>query len=221
MAKAFAPGDSHIEGAWSNFLGVKARQKVETALDSYTWGKCAYCEQVAAKDIEHFQPKSVYPDKMFSWDNFLRGCKNCNNAKLHRFPVDAAGERLLIDPCTDEPLEYFVWDPSTGATGLTPEPARHARAAETRDLFHLDQEPLREERREAYRDVLYLLAHVFREDPVTGATRERLRDHLQPHRPWLGMIRQLFVRSEGSLRLLVEQAKEKLPEIQVWIAPWI
>lgn len=220
-AKAFAPRDPRINGAWSSFLNAKARHKIEKALDSYSWGKCAYCEQVAARDIEHFEPKSDFPARMFSWDNFLRGCKNCNNAKLAHFPIDGTGCRLLIDPCTDEPLDYFMWDPLTGATGLSLEPSRHGRAATTRDLFHLDQEPLREERRRAYKDVIYLLAHVFREDPVTTATRERLRDHLQRERPWLGMIRQLFVRSDGSLRLLVDQAREKLPEMEDWIAPWI
>ena len=77
-------------------------------------------ENIAAKDIEHFYPKTTYPDRMFSWGNFLRGCKNCNNVKVAHFPLDSAGDRLLIDPCDDEPLDYLVWDLLTGATGVVP-----------------------------------------------------------------------------------------------------
>jgi len=158
---------------------------------------------------------------MFSWDNFLKGCKNCNNAKLDRFPVDGSGDRLLIDPSIDEPLDYFVWDNMTGATGVTPDPKRQPRAFATRDLFQLDQEPLREARRKIALDVLYLLAQVFREDPVRADTRDRLRDHLQPHQPWLGLVRQLFIRPDGTVRFLVEEAQTKLPEIRDWVAPWL
>lgn len=221
IAVDFAAHDLRIDGAWSSFLQTKARDQVERALDSYTWGKCAYCEQIAAKDIEHFHPKSIYPSKMFLWDNFLRACKNCNNAKLAVFPLDNTGERLLIDPTSDEPLDYFVWDGLTGATGLNPDLSRYTRAFETRKMFDLDEESIREARRKTYKDIVYLFAHVVNEKPVTAETLERLRDHLQPQRPWLGMIRQLLLRSDGSLRSLVERAKVKVPEIQKWIAPWI
>ena len=65
-------------------------------------------------------PQSRYPDRMFSWENFLLGCKNCNNAKVAHFPLDGASNPLLIDPSADEPLDYFVWDLLTGATGVSP-----------------------------------------------------------------------------------------------------
>ena len=59
---------------------------------------------------------------MFSSENFLRSCSICNNAKLDQFPSDPAGGRLLIEPCEDDPLDYFEWDLRTGATGLNPQP---------------------------------------------------------------------------------------------------
>ncbi len=220
-AAAFAPRDPRISSAWASFLGTAARRNVEAALDAYTRGKCAYCENIAAKDIEHFYPKTTYPDRMFSWGNFLRGCKNCNNVKVAHFPLDSAGDRLLIDPCDDEPLDYFVWDLLTGATGVVPDPARQPRALATLELFQLDQESLRDERRNKSRDVQYLLARVVREDPVTPETRERSRDHLSPHRPWLGIVREMLSRPEGTIRLLVEGALTKLPEIRMWAADWL
>jgi len=158
---------------------------------------------------------------MFAWDNFLRGCKNCNNAKRDRFPIDSRGKNLLLDACEDEPLDHFVWDEITGAAGVVPNPSLAERARTTIDLFQLNQEPLREERRNKILDVLYLLSHVIRDNPITDETRDRLRDHLQAHRPWLGPIRQLFLRSEEPVRSLVDQAQVKLPEIPDWIEPWI
>src|SRR5262249_24366061 len=131
------------------------------------------------------------------------------------------GQRLLIDPCSDEPLEYFVWDQRTGATAVSPDPARQPRARATRELFMLDQEPLRKERRNKCLDVLYLLARVIREEPVTAETRDRLHDHLQGHRPWLGIIRQLLARPSDRERPLVNAALAKLPEIRTWAADWL
>jgi uncharacterized protein (TIGR02646 family) len=227
-ARSYLPHDPRIETSWSNLLQREGRLRkknqphVGSALDDHTRGKCAYCEQVAAKTVEHYYPRSLFPHRMFAWSNLLRGCFNCNIAKLDRFPLDGAGRRLLLDPCSDDPLDYFVWDPLTGATGLTQDPSRQPRAGETRALFQLDQEALREERRNKLGDIMYLLANVVRESPVRRDTRDRLREHLQPHRPWLGPIRELFLRpTNDDIRALVEQAQAKLPVIRNWINPWI
>ena len=191
------------------------------ALDGYTHGKCAYCEQIAAKDIEHFRPKTEYPARMFSWENFLRGCKNCNNAKRHQFPLNERGERLLMNPCEDEPLDHLVWDRSTGAVGVVPDPIRAARGRATIELLELNQEPIREERRLKCLIVLYLLSRIIEEEPPRPETLERLREELLPRRPWLGIVRQLLSRPEGTVRLLVERALAKLPEIKTWAADWL
>ncbi|WP_165223693.1 retron system putative HNH endonuclease [Aquisphaera insulae] len=220
-ASAFPPHDPGITTAWAAFLATAARRDVEQALNAVTHGKCAYCENIAAKDIEHFHPKSIYPNRMFAWNNFLRGCKNCNNVKQSQFPLDGVGGRLLIDPCEDEPLEYFTWDMMTGAAGLTPDPSRNPRAMATHELFSLDQEPLREERRNKALDVLYLLARVVEESPVRKQTQDRLRDHLSPNRPWLGIIRQLFKQPPPEFKLLVEAATTKLPDILNWSGEWL
>src|SRR5262249_25948386 len=89
------------------------------------------------------------------------------------------GGPLLVAPCSQEPLDYFVWDPETGAIGLIPDPRRRSRAKQTRDLFRLDQESFREERRCKYLMVRYLLARVVQEDPVSEQTQDRLHDELR------------------------------------------
>ncbi len=65
-ASAFPPGDPRIESIWKTFGKTKARSNLKDALDAYTRGKRVYCEAIAAKDIKHFDPKTKYPDRMFS-----------------------------------------------------------------------------------------------------------------------------------------------------------
>jgi uncharacterized protein (TIGR02646 family) len=220
QAASFAPGSPAIAAAWSAFLRTRARKDVERALNGYSHTKCAYCEQIAAKDIEHFYPKANFPQRMFRWDNFLRGCKNCNNAKLARFPMDAQGQPLLVDPTADEPFHFLRWDFQTGQTLVNPTEPQRTRGETTRGLFDLDQEPLCEERRKKLLLVEYLLARVVREVPVSHETRDRLRDELAPERPWLAILRQLFTFPNGRQPLL-DAARQKLPEIDAWIAVWL
>lgn len=220
-ANGLAPGDPGINAAWARFLKSKARVGVAAALDRCFRFKCAYCENVAAQDIEHFYPKSLYPRRMFRWDNLLRGCNNCNNFKRDEFPLDAYRRPLLLDPCRDDPLDYFVWDFATGAVGVRPTPGLVDRGTATRDLLRLDLEPLREERRKKLLLVKYLLSRVVQENPVTVETRDRLRDELDPSRPWLGIVRQLLTRPSLDLRRLVAAARAKLPDIDAWTSPWM
>ena len=158
---------------------------------------------------------------MFSWENFLRGCKNCNNFKRDQFPVTPANTPLLLDPCNDEPLDYFGWDFQTGATSLRPEAGFVERGQATRDLLKLDLEPLREERRSKLLMVLCLLSMVVNRNPVHAATRIALQEALDHRRPWLGIVRQLFRRPGTQFAALVATARAKLPEIDQWIAPWL
>ncbi len=140
-ANGYAPGSADIQRVWKNFLGTRhAKDDVARALHECCRGKCAYCEILVPKDIEHFYPKSMYPGKMFKWTNFLRGCKNCNQAKRDQFPK-RGNRRLLIDPCSDEPLDYFYFDRLTGKVALNPDAAYHERAETTRDMFDLDGGP--------------------------------------------------------------------------------
>jgi uncharacterized protein (TIGR02646 family) len=193
---------------------------VDSALDAWSHTKCAYCEQIAAKDVEHFYPKADFPERMFRWDNFLRGCKNCNNAKRDRFPLTEQGEPILLDPTVDEPFDFLRWDFLTGRTLANPKEPARTRGETTRRLFDLDQEPLAEERRKKLWLVEYLLARVVREDPVSQETRERLQDELAPDRPWLAIVRQLFTFPRDR-RLLLNAARKKLPDIDTWIASWL
>ena len=97
--------------------GNKAFEEIRAALKSMATGleRCMYCEDSAGTDIEHFRPKSTYPEHAFSWDNYLLACSACNsNHKRSQFPLDGSGAPLLIDPTVEDPREHLVLSPKTG-----------------------------------------------------------------------------------------------------------
>lgn len=60
-AAGLARRDPGIKTAWDNFGKSKAREELVTVLKGLFHEKCAYCENIIARDIEHFYPKSLYP----------------------------------------------------------------------------------------------------------------------------------------------------------------
>ena len=89
-------------------------------------GRCAWCEDSEAGEIDHIRPKSLYPGETFSWPNFLRCCGGCNKAKGDRFAlvegdelVDITrrpralvvpprrGTHAVIDPRVEDPLRLL------------------------------------------------------------------------------------------------------------------
>jgi uncharacterized protein (TIGR02646 family) len=100
--------------------------QVKNALVKMFNENCAYCESkitvVTYGAIEHFRPKSTYPDLTFTWENLMLSCDLCNNAKGVQFPLDSQGHPLLIDP-TDpvtKPSQHlkFSWDVVTGLASV-------------------------------------------------------------------------------------------------------
>lgn len=75
--------------------------------------RCMYCLDSHGADIEHFWPKTPYPERMFLWSNLLLCCTECGRFKGNRFPLDN-GQPLLIDPTAEDPWDHIDFDPSTG-----------------------------------------------------------------------------------------------------------
>lgn len=83
---------------------------IQLALSKTSNGKCAFCESHPAESsfiqIEHFAPKSIYPDSTFEWDNFLPVCGQCNTAKsTHDTRLEP-----IINPYETDPAKYFDFD---------------------------------------------------------------------------------------------------------------
>ena len=191
-----------IDADWKSFRGTTAGREVIEFLRRIFHDKCAYCEQVAAKDIEHFYPKSRFPAKAYTYSNLLWACKNCNTEKMAVFPLDQAGKAILLNPTIDEPLDYIRWD-------------------DLKVLYLTGySDALFEERRIKFSNMLYLLSRVIQEEPVQADTIKRLREELAPERPWLGIIRQLFRGPSVRYTPLVDAALAKSTELRELTRVW-
>ncbi len=90
---------------------------VRTTLEAMAAGRARgmYCEDDRGTDIEHFYPKALYPDRAFSWGNYLLACGHCNsNLKRERFPLDPVGQPALLDPTVDDPTAHLAFLPASG-----------------------------------------------------------------------------------------------------------
>ena len=107
-------------------------------------GICGYCEEITKGEVDHFRPKSRFPDLVYCWTNWIFSCHECNNTKLNDWPAEG-----YVDPCAqhrlNRPVRHFVFDTLTGMIRPSPnlEPNRIRRAQNTiedlglNDLHHL------------------------------------------------------------------------------------
>lgn len=98
-------------------------RKVKEALAVEFDNKCAYCGSALGitdfGNIEHFSPVSKFPDQALNPDNLLFVCQVCNISKADKFPVDANGAPLLLNPKTDKFNEHIRLNPDGTVSPLT------------------------------------------------------------------------------------------------------
>jgi uncharacterized protein (TIGR02646 family) len=119
--------------------------------------RCMYCLDSHGTDIEHFWPKTPYPERMFLWPNMLLCCTECGRFKGDQFPL-SEGLPLLIDPTGEEPWQYLDFDPTTGNIVARFDLDKHdwsAKGQATVGVFHLDR---REAMASGYRRTHFRLA---------------------------------------------------------------
>ena len=110
-----AAGELQVETEWQTARQTRPLRAVEATL-KHMMGerqRCMYCLDSHGTDIEHFWPKTPYPERLFVWLNLLLCCTECGRLKGDRFPL-AEGQPLLIDPTTEEPWLCLDFDPTTG-----------------------------------------------------------------------------------------------------------
>jgi len=77
------------------------------------FGICGYCETECKGEVDHFRPKSKFPELVYMWDNWVLACHVCNNIKSGKWPTGG-----YVDPCTKSrsarPESYFTFDTLTG-----------------------------------------------------------------------------------------------------------
>jgi uncharacterized protein (TIGR02646 family) len=104
--------------------------------------RCMYCVDSLGPDIEHFWPKTPYPERLYVWENLLLVCTDCGRKKGAQFPLTAQGEPLLVDPSAEDPWEFLDFDPMTGnlnARYLLASDAFSAKGESTVKVLHLDR----------------------------------------------------------------------------------
>lgn len=57
--------------------------------------RCVYCEDSVGDEVEHIQPKDLYPCLVFVWANYVYACGRCNGGKNNKYAVVA--ENRLVD----------------------------------------------------------------------------------------------------------------------------
>ena len=84
---------------------------IKEAVLDIAYGKCAYSEVRLVEEgkfmqVDHFYPKSIYPDLVAQWGNLLPALNHCNMKKSNLDPnkID------IINPLKDDPKDglYFI-----------------------------------------------------------------------------------------------------------------
>jgi len=141
--------------------------QIKDALDALFHGKCAYCESkikhVAYPHIEHYRPKSKFPNLTFDWENLLLACGVCNSAeyKGDNFP-EANDNGPYINPCLDKPEDHFqfVYDAKAKLANVY---GKTGRGRLTEEAFGLNRPDLRTYRSKKI-ETLVCLARLARTD---------------------------------------------------------
>jgi uncharacterized protein (TIGR02646 family) len=133
--------------------------QIKKTLVKMFFGKCAYCESFILHteygNIEHFRPKSKYPEKCFDWNNLLLSCNICNGKKYKgdNFPI-ISEEPLIIDPTKENPNNYlcFEFDLATGTANVLPQNIKGETSIE---ILGLNRPSLVMHRSKKVRDMIY------------------------------------------------------------------
>ncbi len=86
------------------------KNEIKQAVSNITKGKCVYCESYIENvdyiNIEHFYPKSIFPEYTFEWSNLFPACRKCN---IHKGNTNIV-EKPIVNPEKDNPEEYFTFN---------------------------------------------------------------------------------------------------------------
>ena len=116
------------------------------ALGNRSANICWYCERLCepaseasgkAATVDHFKPRSRFPELTYEWTNWVFSCRRCNG----EFKQDKWPALGYVDPCAgderERPEQYFDYDPGTGEIIAHPDltgPARQKAWATITDL---------------------------------------------------------------------------------------
>jgi uncharacterized protein (TIGR02646 family) len=139
---------------WAQRAGVNLGEVIREALEVQNHGHCCYCDAypigaAGRQEVDHFRPKSRFPEAVYDWANLYLGCTACNSVKADQWDEDL----LRSDAADYEFQRYFVVDGVTGAIAPNSlaSPAEQQRARRTIEVFDLDSKDRRIARRKTIR----------------------------------------------------------------------
>ena len=97
-----------VRSQWDDLDGPE-RQRIREALRSDFGGCCGYCEDWCVEGaretgsynpgtVDHFRPRSRFPDEWLAWLNLVYACRRCNDTKGNLWPEesDATNRRFSV-----------------------------------------------------------------------------------------------------------------------------
>jgi len=134
---------------WYTLEGKTAREHFMPALREQTQRHCSFCdgfpiEGVSNETVEHFKPKTKFPEHAYTWANLYYCCNACQSAKREHW------DSLLLHADAEDYsfARYFEFDFTTGQirpNSLAAESDKQ-RAEITIRLYGLDSQSRRRNR---------------------------------------------------------------------------
>ncbi|MCB9232568.1 MAG: hypothetical protein H6581_12935 [Bacteroidia bacterium] len=217
-----------------NKKGNKTFEHVKEVLEQMCSGarRCCYCEDSLADEVEHIFPKSIFPEKVFVWENYLYACGPCNGPKNNQFAIfpqgkneifqcpdgvkPPEGESVFINPRSENPelfLEldlldtfFFVEIPEKGTREFK-------RAEYTWKVLDLNRDVIAKARKGAFRDYKNALELYVKKKEDHDSEAELLgikKGILEQRNPAVWLQMQLQHKFHPELKDLFERAPEAL-----------
>lgn len=157
------------------------QKDIKDSLLTECHNKCMYCESdiSGAGDyhIEHYRPKSIYPNKSFDWSNLGIACPKCNRNKGDNFNE----EFPCVNPYIDCPDDFFAF----AGTMVLPLAGNH-RALLTNTVLGLNRPSLIEKRGERMK-VIQSMADNYVLEPnliIKDIRRKQLAEEISEDKPY-------------------------------------
>lgn len=170
-------------------------EQVKDALKTMFRRKCAFCEStvthVSYGDIEHFKPKSLYPNLCFDWNNYLLSCSICNGKsnKGNKFPLEDEGGPF-INPTIENPDDFFRFEYDAVLKKFVVFP-KSIRAVTMLKIININREDLVEDRTLYLSKVINTISKIIEQDT---AKLEIFMNEFSAADPYYAFIKTIFAK---------------------------